>query len=138
MSNFAIACLSIMYMISQIIYIVSEIIYMVSWIIYMVSQLIYMDTDILCLAVFDLQTLISLPLHLPSHIISIFFQQTIVDEQLLLKRMSNVAIDMFGMTAVLSRATRTITKGDANADYEVSKYLTFITTCNTFIYIYIY
>ena len=51
--------------------------------------------------------------------------------------MSNVAIDMFGMTAVLSRATRTITKGDANADYEVSKYSTFIT--NTFIiYIYIY
>ena len=73
-----------------------------------------------------------------SHIISIFFQQTIVDEQLLLKRMSNVAIDMFGMTAVLSRATRTITKGDANADYEVSKYQysTFIT--NTVIYIYIY
>ena len=131
MSNFAIACLSIMYMISQIIYIVSEIIYMVSWI-------IYMDTDILCLTVFDLQTLISLPLYLPSHIISIFFQQTIVDEQLLLKRMSNVAIDMFGMTAVLSRATRTITKGDANADYEVSKYQysTFIT--NTVIYIYIY
>ena len=104
----------------------------------MVSQIIYMDTDILCLTVFDLQTLISLPLYLPSHIISIFFQQTIVDEQLLLKRMSNVAIDMFGMTAVLSRATRTITKGDANADYEVSKYQysTFIT--NTVIYIYIY
>ena len=131
MTNFTIACLSIMYMISQIIYIVSEIIYMV-------SQIIYMDTDILCLTVFDLQTLISLPLYLPSHIISIFFQQTIVDEQLLLKRMSNVAIDMFGMTAVLSRATRTITKGDANADYEVSKYQysTFIT--NTVIYIYIY
>lgn len=55
------------------------------------------------------------------------YKKTIVDEQLLLKRMSNVAIDMFGMTAVLSRATRTITKGDANADYEVLLATTF---CN--------
>ena len=49
--------------------------------------------------------------------------QNIVDEQLLLKRISNVIINIFGMTAVLSRATRTKAKGDLNADYEVNKAL---------------
>jgi hypothetical protein len=35
--------------------------------------------------------------------------------------MSNVIINIFGMTAVLSRATRTMAKEDLNGDYEVSK-----------------
>ncbi|CAB3995453.1 Acyl- dehydrogenase family member 9, mitochondrial [Paramuricea clavata] len=47
------------------------------------------------------------------------YKKNIVDQQLLLKRLSNVIINIFGMTAVLSRATRTMAKEDLNADYEV-------------------
>ena len=38
--------------------------------------------------------------------------------------MSNVVINIFGMTAVLSRATRTMAKEDLNGDYEVSEIFT--------------
>ncbi|KAB1264626.1 Acyl-CoA dehydrogenase family member 9; mitochondrial [Camelus dromedarius] len=45
--------------------------------------------------------------------------QTIVEEQLVLKRVANVLINLFGMTAVLSRASRSIRLGLRNHDHEV-------------------
>ena len=45
--------------------------------------------------------------------------QTIVEEQLILKRVANVLINLYGMTAVLSRATRSIRMGLRNHDHEV-------------------
>ncbi|XP_032314649.1 complex I assembly factor ACAD9, mitochondrial isoform X2 [Camelus ferus] len=47
------------------------------------------------------------------------FGKTIVEEQLVLKRVANVLINLFGMTAVLSRASRSIRLGLRNHDHEV-------------------
>lgn len=46
--------------------------------------------------------------------------QTIVEEQLVLKRVANILINLYGMTAVLSRASRSIRIGLKNHDHEVS------------------
>ena len=40
-------------------------------------------------------------------------------EQLILKRVANILIDLYAMTAVLSRATRAKTNGLRNCDHEV-------------------
>lgn len=53
------------------------------------------------------------PLFLP------WWCQTIVDEQLILKRVADVLINMYAMTAVLSRASRSISIGLKNHDHEV-------------------
>jgi acyl-CoA dehydrogenase family protein 9 len=42
-----------------------------------------------------------------------------VDEQLVLKRVADVIINLFAMTAVLSRASRSISIGLRNHDHEV-------------------
>lgn len=49
----------------------------------------------------------------------LFHQQTIVDEQLILKRVADVLINLYAMTAVLSRASRSISIGLRNHDHEV-------------------
>lgn len=46
--------------------------------------------------------------------------QTIVEEQMILKRVANILINLYGMTAVLSRASRSIRVGLPNHDHEVS------------------
>uniref|UniRef100_A0A4W6FM96 Complex I assembly factor ACAD9, mitochondrial n=1 Tax=Lates calcarifer TaxID=8187 RepID=A0A4W6FM96_LATCA len=45
--------------------------------------------------------------------------ETIVDEQLILKRVADVLINLYAMTAVLSRASRSISIGLRNHDHEV-------------------
>uniref|UniRef100_A0A671WCQ5 Acyl-CoA dehydrogenase family, member 9 n=1 Tax=Sparus aurata TaxID=8175 RepID=A0A671WCQ5_SPAAU len=45
--------------------------------------------------------------------------KTIVDEQLILKRVADVMINLYAMTAVLSRASRSISIGLRNHDHEV-------------------
>ncbi|XP_022418307.1 acyl-CoA dehydrogenase family member 9, mitochondrial isoform X1 [Delphinapterus leucas] len=47
------------------------------------------------------------------------FGKTIVEEQLVLKRVANILINLYGMTAVLSRASRSIRVGLQNHDHEV-------------------
>ncbi|XP_059796468.1 complex I assembly factor ACAD9, mitochondrial [Balaenoptera ricei] len=47
------------------------------------------------------------------------FGKSIVEEQLVLKRVANVLINLYGMTAVLSRASRSIRVGLQNHDHEV-------------------
>nr|XP_046236307.1 complex I assembly factor ACAD9, mitochondrial [Scatophagus argus] len=47
------------------------------------------------------------------------YGKTIVDEQLVLKRVADVLINLYAMTAVLSRATRSISIGLRNHDHEV-------------------
>ncbi|XP_010860794.1 PREDICTED: acyl-CoA dehydrogenase family member 9, mitochondrial [Bison bison bison] len=47
------------------------------------------------------------------------FGKTIVEEQLVLKRVANVLINLYGMTAVLSRASRSIRLGLRAHDHEV-------------------
>ncbi|KAM6927718.1 complex I assembly factor ACAD9, mitochondrial [Xenentodon cancila] len=47
------------------------------------------------------------------------YGKTIVDEQLILKRVADVLINLYAMTAVLSRASRSISIGLRNHDYEV-------------------
>ncbi|KAM4820878.1 complex I assembly factor ACAD9, mitochondrial [Thomomys bottae] len=47
------------------------------------------------------------------------FGKTIVEEQLVLKRLANILINLYGMTAVLSRASRAIRIGLRNHDHEV-------------------
>nr|XP_020654144.1 acyl-CoA dehydrogenase family member 9, mitochondrial isoform X1 [Pogona vitticeps] len=47
------------------------------------------------------------------------FGKTIVDEQLVLKRVANMLINIYAMTAVISRASRSITIGLRNHDHEV-------------------
>ncbi|XP_070758177.1 complex I assembly factor ACAD9, mitochondrial [Enoplosus armatus] len=47
------------------------------------------------------------------------YGKTIVDEQLVLKRVADVLINIYAMTAVLSRASRSISIGVRNHDYEV-------------------
>lgn len=46
--------------------------------------------------------------------------QSIVDEQLVLKRVANILINMYGMVAVLSRASRSVRIGLRDHDHEVS------------------
>nr|KAF6377041.1 acyl-CoA dehydrogenase family member 9 [Myotis myotis] len=47
------------------------------------------------------------------------FGKTIVEEQMVLKRVANILINLYGMTAVLSRASRSIRAGLRNHDHEV-------------------
>ncbi|XP_071349877.1 complex I assembly factor ACAD9, mitochondrial [Trachinotus anak] len=47
------------------------------------------------------------------------YGKTIVDEQLILKRVADVLINLYAMTAVLSRASRSICIGLRNHDHEV-------------------
>nr|XP_048285835.1 complex I assembly factor ACAD9, mitochondrial isoform X2 [Myodes glareolus] len=47
------------------------------------------------------------------------FGKTIVEEQLVLKRVANILINLYAMTAVLSRASRSIRTGLPNHDHEV-------------------
>ncbi|XP_022538177.1 complex I assembly factor ACAD9, mitochondrial isoform X1 [Astyanax mexicanus] len=47
------------------------------------------------------------------------YGKTIVDEQLLLKRVADILIHLYAMTAVLSRASRSISIGLRNHDHEV-------------------
>ncbi|XP_062970460.1 complex I assembly factor ACAD9, mitochondrial isoform X1 [Cynocephalus volans] len=47
------------------------------------------------------------------------FGKTIVEEQLVMKRVANILINLYGMTAVLSRASRSIRTGLQNHDHEV-------------------
>lgn len=53
------------------------------------------------------------------------FGKTIVEEQLVLKRVANILINLYGMTAVLSRASRAIRLGLRNHDHEVLLATTF-------------
>ncbi|MEE6501570.1 hypothetical protein FKM82_004250 [Ascaphus truei] len=48
------------------------------------------------------------------------FGKTIVDEQLALKRVADILINLYAMTAVVSRASRSISIGLSNHDHEVS------------------
>ncbi|KAM5130247.1 complex I assembly factor ACAD9, mitochondrial [Callospermophilus lateralis] len=47
------------------------------------------------------------------------FGKTVVEEQLVLKRVANVLINLYGMVAVLSRASRSIRIGLRNHDHEI-------------------
>uniref|UniRef100_A0A8C3SZ27 Complex I assembly factor ACAD9, mitochondrial n=1 Tax=Chelydra serpentina TaxID=8475 RepID=A0A8C3SZ27_CHESE len=47
------------------------------------------------------------------------FGKTIVDEQLVLKRVADVSINLYAMTAAISRASRSISIGLRNHDHEV-------------------
>ncbi|NXO51053.1 ACAD9 dehydrogenase, partial [Aramus guarauna] len=47
------------------------------------------------------------------------FGKTIVDEQLVLKRVADIIINLYAMTAVISRASRSISIGLRNHDHEV-------------------
>ncbi|KAG8429201.1 hypothetical protein GDO86_018070, partial [Hymenochirus boettgeri] len=47
------------------------------------------------------------------------FGKTIVDEQLALKRVADVLINLYAMTAVISRASRSISIGLRNHDHDV-------------------
>ncbi|XP_005387168.1 PREDICTED: acyl-CoA dehydrogenase family member 9, mitochondrial-like isoform X2 [Chinchilla lanigera] len=53
------------------------------------------------------------------------FGKTIVEEQLVMKRVANVLINLYGMTAVLSRASRSVRIGLQNHDHEVLLATTF-------------
>uniref|UniRef100_A0A8C7P341 Complex I assembly factor ACAD9, mitochondrial n=1 Tax=Oncorhynchus mykiss TaxID=8022 RepID=A0A8C7P341_ONCMY len=55
------------------------------------------------------------------------FLQTIVEEQLILKRVADVLINLYAMTAVLSRSSRSISIGLRNHDHEVLLANTFCT-----------
>ncbi|XP_037379802.1 complex I assembly factor ACAD9, mitochondrial [Talpa occidentalis] len=55
------------------------------------------------------------------------FGKTIVEEQMVLKRVANILINLYGMTAVLSRASRSIRIGLRNHDHEVLLANTFCT-----------
>lgn len=46
------------------------------------------------------------------------FGKSIIDEQLLLERIADIAIDLYAMIAVVARATRTLEQGRANAEHE--------------------
>lgn len=47
------------------------------------------------------------------------FGKTIVDEQLVLKRVADISINLYAMTAAISRASRSISIGLRNHDHEV-------------------
>uniref|UniRef100_A0A2D4K7E2 ACAD9/ACADV-like C-terminal domain-containing protein n=2 Tax=Micrurus TaxID=8634 RepID=A0A2D4K7E2_9SAUR len=47
------------------------------------------------------------------------FGKTIVDEQMVLKKVANIIINLYAMTAVISRATRSMCIGLNNHDHEV-------------------
>uniref|UniRef100_A0A671WC32 Complex I assembly factor ACAD9, mitochondrial n=1 Tax=Sparus aurata TaxID=8175 RepID=A0A671WC32_SPAAU len=59
--------------------------------------------------------------HVGSTVESLLYRygKTIVDEQLILKRVADVMINLYAMTAVLSRASRSISIGLRNHDHEV-------------------
>lgn len=47
------------------------------------------------------------------------YKKDVINQQLQLKRLANVCIDVFAMTAVLSRASRSLLREDATAEHEV-------------------
>uniref|UniRef100_A0A4W5KJK8 ACAD9/ACADV-like C-terminal domain-containing protein n=1 Tax=Hucho hucho TaxID=62062 RepID=A0A4W5KJK8_9TELE len=47
------------------------------------------------------------------------YGKTIVEEQLILKRVADILINLYAMTAVLSRSSRSISIGLRNHDHEV-------------------
>ena len=49
----------------------------------------------------------------------LFLMQKIVDEQQVVRRLADIAIDVYAMTATLSRASRSLSIGLKNADHEV-------------------
>lgn len=51
-------------------------------------------------------------------VINLFF--FISDEQFLLKRVADSAIDIYGMVSVLSRASRSLKEGHSSADHEAT------------------
>ncbi|XP_068172432.1 complex I assembly factor ACAD9, mitochondrial [Antennarius striatus] len=55
------------------------------------------------------------------------FGKTIVDEQLILKKVADILINIYAMTAVISRASRSISIGLKNHDHEVLLANTFCT-----------
>lgn len=52
---------------------------------------------------------------------SVVVFQGIVDEQMVLKRLADISIEIFAQTAVLGRATRSKSIGLRNCDHEVCK-----------------
>eukprot|EP00057_Strongylocentrotus_purpuratus_P004073 XP_003727954.1 PREDICTED: acyl-CoA dehydrogenase family member 9, mitochondrial [Strongylocentrotus purpuratus] len=54
------------------------------------------------------------------------YKKDIVTEQLILKRVADILIDLYGMTAVLSRASRAKTVGLRNCDHDVLIATTFV------------
>ena len=46
------------------------------------------------------------------------YKKDIINQQLHLKRVADIAIDLFGMTAVISRATRSLNREDTSAPHE--------------------
>ena len=47
------------------------------------------------------------------------FLQNVLEQQMDLKRLAEIVIDLYGMTAVLSRSSRSYCIGLRNADHEV-------------------
>jgi hypothetical protein len=47
------------------------------------------------------------------------YKKDVINQQLQLQRLANACIDVFGMTAVLSRASRSIMREDLSAAHEV-------------------
>ncbi|XP_072181721.1 complex I assembly factor ACAD9, mitochondrial-like [Diadema setosum] len=54
------------------------------------------------------------------------YKKDVIKEQLVLKRVANILIDLYAMTAVLSRASRSKTIGLRNCDHEVLIATTFV------------
>ena len=48
------------------------------------------------------------------------FRSDIVKQELVLKRLADISIDLYAMTAVIARASRSISIGLKNHDHEVS------------------
>uniref|UniRef100_A0A6Q2Y5A6 Complex I assembly factor ACAD9, mitochondrial n=1 Tax=Esox lucius TaxID=8010 RepID=A0A6Q2Y5A6_ESOLU len=67
--------------------------------------------------------------HFGSTVESLLYRygKTIVDEQLILKRVADILINLYAMTAVLSRSSRSISIGLRNHDHEVLLANTFCT-----------
>lgn len=55
-----------------------------------------------------------------------FYRDSIINEQLVLQRLANISIDLFAMTAVISRASRSISIGLKNSDHEFLLARTFV------------
>lgn len=53
------------------------------------------------------------------------YRNDIVNEQMVLKRLADIAIDLYAMTSVLARCSRSLSIGLRSADHEVSGFHTF-------------
>ena len=56
-----------------------------------------------------------------THSLHLHAKQKIINEQLALKRIADIAIDMFAITSCLARASRSKSIGLRNHDHEVRK-----------------